>query len=296
MTDIDPSGALAALGVTGITNVEHVLGGWDTLLWRVSCDSGTCALRLFSEGRIPDAKHEVRIMRFAARAGLQVPAVHAEGMWENRAALLLGWCDGRTLMQEVRKRPWSVRGLGYLFGQRQAEMHRMAFERGDDAHLDWMTRFGPIDNELRVRLMDAQSMTDRILHFDYHPLNVMISDGRIGCILDWTNAMPGEPRADVARTWSILRLWPLTPGRPEPVTEATRRLLAAGWLRGYQDTAGPLQDMDVFKTWAGTAMVHDMRRKVDQPENWIEQRHVDTIQRRVIELRERAGLSRGGNR
>lgn len=194
-------------------------------------------------------------------------------------------------MQEMRRRPWNIRRLGYRFGQRQAEMHRVEYTHPDLDAERWITRFGPVDDDLRSRLLDVQQQSTRLLHLDYHPLNVMVSRREIGCILDWCNSMPGDPRADVARTWSILRLMPLTAGRPEPVTEAARRLLAAGWIRGYEDIAGKLQHMDLFKVWAGVAMVHDLQQYVAQPENWIEQRHVDSIKRRVNELRLRTGFA-----
>jgi aminoglycoside phosphotransferase (APT) family kinase protein len=291
VTAINPYDILDALNVAGYTLATPVDGGLDTTLWKVECRDATYALRLFREGQARQASYEAETMRTVAKSGIPVPAAHAEGNWQGQPVLLLGWCEGRTLMQEMRAHPWSIRRLGYIFGQRHAEMHRTVFQPADSGHSDWITRFGPIDDVLRRRLEDLQTHTDRLLHLDYHPLNVMVSQGRINCILDWTNAMPGEPRADVARTWSILRLAPLNPTGPEPVTEAARRFLTAGWLRGYQDTAGRLEDMDIFKLWAGVAMVHDMQAKVDRPENWIEQHHVDAIQKRVTELHKQAGLS-----
>ena len=229
-------------------------------------------------------------MRTVAVSGVQVPAIHAEGAWQGRSALLLSWCEGRTLMQEMRRRPWNIRALGYEMGKRQAALNQVHIAPAEGEPHAWITRLGPVDETLRSRLLDVARHTNRLLHLDYHPLNIMVTGRRIGCILDWTNAVPGDPRADFARTWSILRLMPLGPGRPEPVTESARKLLAAGWLRGYQAATAPLQDIDIFKVWAGTSMVNDMQRNVDRPEIWIEQRHVDALQRRVDHLRRQAGL------
>lgn len=290
MADIDPYDVLNALGVTGCSEASRVHGGWDTMIWRVTCGPDTYALRLFRAGNHHWAHREVEAMRAARESSVQVPEVHILGTWQDRSVMLLDWCDGRTVMQEMRARPWKIRSLGYEFGQRQAQLHQTEFSTEDSDALNWITSFGPVDDDLGSRLVAAGRQISKLLHLDYHPLNVMYARRSIGCILDWSNAMPGDPRADVARTWSILRLMPLFPGRPEPVTEAARKLLASGWLRGYQDTAGPLIDMEIFKVWAAVAMVHDLQRKVEQPENWIAQRHVDAIQARISQLRVRAGL------
>lgn len=291
MSDINPFAILDHLGITNCTGATRIHGGWYTTIWQVHCKDNVFALRLFPAGHQPAAKHEATMMRAAQAAGVQVPEIHAEGEWNNRPVLLLSWCDGRTVMQEMRRRPWNIRRLGYRFGQTQARMHSAKYNHPDLDAQRWITRFGPVDDELRSRLADVQQPTSRLLHLDFHPLNVMAFRREIGCILDWCNAMPGDPRADVARTWSILRLMPLTAGRPEPVTESARRLLTAGWLRGYQAIAGELRHMDVFKVWAGMTMVQDLQQYVDRTDNWIEQRHVDAIQRRVNDLRVHAGLS-----
>ena len=44
---------------------------------------------------------------------------------------------------------------------------------------------------------------DAVLHFDLHPLNVLMSpQGPV--IIDWTNACRGPAAADVAQTWIIM--------------------------------------------------------------------------------------------
>jgi len=290
VTEISPFAVLEALHIKGCTDASRLHGGWDTMIWSVTCNGEMFALRLHRPENSDWVDHEVRAMRAAAAAGISVPDVRARGEWNGRAALLLEWCDGRTMMQNMRRRPWSIRSLGHSLGQRQAELHQVTFAPPEVDRHDWITRFGPVDDDLRARLLEVAGPEDRLIHLDFHPLNVMVFNREIGCILDWTNAASGDPRADVARTWSILRLMPLTPNRPEPVTESARKLLAAGWLREYEAHAGKLREMPLFKAWAGTAMVIDMQRNVHRPEIWIEQRHVDAIQARVDQLRVEAGL------
>ena len=290
MTELDPITILSALGIFGVTSAVSISGGWDTTIWKIERGADAYALRLFRPGQEKAARREAETMRAASSAGVTVPEIHAQGVWQDRAVMLLSWSAGRTLMDEMRARPWAIRRLGFLFGQHQATLHHTPYSLEEADERAWITRFAAVDDALRDRLLALNLKQDRLLHLDYHPLNVMVSERKISCVLDWTNAMPGDPRADIARTWSILRLLPLNPGRPEPVTEGARRLLAAGWLRGYEKTAGRLQDMDLFKAWGATAMLADLAEKLGQPGVWLEQHDLDAIETRLLRLRRRAGL------
>jgi hypothetical protein len=85
-------------------------------------------------------------------------------------------------------------------------------------------------------------------------MNVLTGLDGVSAVLDWANVHWGDPRADVARTESILLLTPLQ--------GAGRRLsqwwFVAGWRRGYRSLQGPLEDMPLFRAWAGAAMLADL--------------------------------------
>ena len=69
-------------------------------------------------------------------------------------------------------------------------------------------------------------------------------------LIDWTNAMRGDPAADVARTRMMLRLGEPPPGTSfalRALTRVGRSLLVTLYLRSYR-RARPL-DMDAVKRW-----------------------------------------------
>ena len=76
---LDPVAILAALGLPGATGVVPVLGGQDTVLWRVAYADATYALRLFRAGEERKCQREVAAMRVAAAGGVPVPEVHVAG-------------------------------------------------------------------------------------------------------------------------------------------------------------------------------------------------------------------------
>jgi aminoglycoside phosphotransferase (APT) family kinase protein len=73
-----------------------------------------------------------------------------------------------------------------------------------------------------------------ICHGDFHPFNLMLADGRVSAVLDWTQALLAEPAFDVAYTSQLLALWPLElPGVPRPLGRIIGRLAAWRFRRAY---------------------------------------------------------------
>ena len=290
----DPRAILAALGVEDAAAVERVSGGWDTAIWRVERGDERFALRVFRPEQAAMARREAAVMRAAASAGLPVPRVHAEGAWRDRPALLLAWCAGRPLVDELRARPWRVWTLGDAFGRMQARIHAVhapdALRGRPGAWIDWA---GPAEEPLRSRLQAVASAEEALLHLDYHPLNVMAEGARLTGVLDWANARAGDPRADLARTLTILRLTPTPPDVPPLLTLLLRRLLERAWRRGYRQVAGPQRGMGIFYAWAGGVMVRDLAPKIGQPGVWLEPRHLDDMRGWTERWRRRAGLAGG---
>jgi aminoglycoside phosphotransferase (APT) family kinase protein len=63
-----------------------VVGGWDTLLWRVdAADGRRFALRVFRPDQVMTCQREVAVMRALAEQPVPVPSVAAFGSSDNRS-------------------------------------------------------------------------------------------------------------------------------------------------------------------------------------------------------------------
>ncbi len=127
---------------------------------------GGRVLRRFKAGGRPD--READIMEHARAHGFPVPGVLE--VLDN--ALVLEHLDGETMLAELRRRPWRIRGHARALAELHHRLHAIPFEG------------------------------ERLLHLDFHPDNVLLS-GRGPVVIDWTNARAGEPSLDVAMTWVI---------------------------------------------------------------------------------------------
>jgi len=101
--------------------------------------------------------------------------------------------------------------------------------------------------------------SDALLHLDYHPFNVLTDGKSITGVLDWRNACAGEPRADAARTISILRIDYI--GKLLIPDRVVRKVFELGWRRGYKQKGAALDNLNLYYAWAGAMMERDLASK-----------------------------------
>lgn len=79
-----------------------------------------------------------------------------------------------------------------------------------------------------------------ICHGDLHPLNLVMADGRVSGVLDWTHARLAEPAFDVAYTSQLIELWPLEGPLPRRLLKPLGRVAAWRFVSAYRRRA-PLE-------------------------------------------------------
>jgi len=256
-SELAPLEILQAFGINGMPLVTPLQGGFDMAMWKVEHEGQTSALRVFRTGAYEDCEHERSVMEAARAAGLPVPEVQKAGVWQDRPMLLLSWLAGRTVEDELRARPWRLWSLGIAFGRMQARIHTVSaptrLRLQPDAWITWKCEG---EQTLQDCLHHLSSKKGALLHLDYHLRNVLTDGKKITGIVDWTNSLAGDPRADAARTISILRLDPVA--RKPLMQRFALRIFELAWHFGYQREQGHLNDMSLFYAWAGTVLQHDL--------------------------------------
>lgn len=261
---IDPAALLATTDVAGVDTVEQVLIGWGgASVWRVESAEGPYALRVFPPQWDHDRDRELAFMRLAFEYGLPVPWQRAMGQWEARPWSLVAWLPGVTVADAALRRPHRAARLGRAFGRMQAELHAVVKpSEGAPAAGDWREWAGPIDDRLRAALDATQPREDALLHFDYHPLNSLTESGEISAILDWENARFGDPRADLARSYAILRFITVLNPDPPPWYHWALRRFARSWWTGYVSAAGTPSNMHPYIAWGWATLYADLAPKL----------------------------------
>lgn len=286
---LNPVDILTSLGITTTTVITPVHGGTDTAIWRVEHDSMTSALRVFRPEQAQVYQCEIEAMETARHADVPVPTIRATGVWQERPILLLSWCAGVPLWEAIRHQPWRLWSLGTAFGRIQAHIHHIPTPpRWHYQQRDWIGWAGEDQQRLQTALQQVARPTPALLHLDYHPLNVLTDGTQITAVLDWANARMGDPRADVARTYTILMVEPYTPRRQPFMMSVVRRLLMWSWQGGYEQVAGEVSNMAWFYAWAGAVMVRDLAPRVQDPESWWRPQHLTDIRDWATRWQQRA--------
>jgi hypothetical protein len=154
---------------------------------------------------------EARTMEHVRALGYPVPFV--DEISDDGADLVLERIDGFSLDDAASKRPWTIRRHGATL----ADLHRRLHE------LEAPPWLGPA----------PCGEGDRLLHLDLHPLNVMVTK-KGPVVIDWPNAVRGDPNVDVAVTWALMTAGEVESGRLiGAILGRARQVLISSFLRGF---------------------------------------------------------------
>lgn len=179
----------------------------------------------------------------AIECGVPTPAVVETLEVDGRPGQVMERVDGPDQFSVVGARPWTLVAMAHTLGRVHAELHRTVVPDGYPTlheHVrDHLARTDLVPAEIAAAAGDALEALPNgtaMCHGDYHPGNVlMTADGPV--VIDWTNAVRGDPMADVARTRLMLGLGELPPGSPPLVRVAAaagRGVFGHLYLRAYR--------------------------------------------------------------
>jgi thiamine kinase-like enzyme len=129
--------------------------------------------------------------------------------------ILLDYIPGRSMLQNLASKPWTVPSYSKKMAQLHFKMHQIKII--SEYHNIAALKESLADKISRVSLLTSREITSilshlsnlkdgsSICHGDFHPDNIMISEDRL-ITLDWITARIGNPLADVARTWLLLTM------------------------------------------------------------------------------------------
>ncbi len=120
-------------------------------------------------------------MEYVRSQGYPVPEIHE--ITEDGAALVMERIDGASMIDVMKRRPWPFREQAAVLADLHQRLHAIEAP-------DWLPAAPGTDG-------------DALLHLDLHPLNVIIA-GHGPVVIDWPNAVRGQPATDVAITWVLL--------------------------------------------------------------------------------------------
>ena len=223
--------------------------------------------------RNPNAQQQVeweaQAMKAARAAGVSVPAVHGTTTVQERPGLVMERIDGPDQLTLLTQRPWLLFRAARLLGEVHAQLHETeapdslsALKASHKRRIESSDQVPPHLAEFAVAELEKLPDGDRLCHGDYHPANLLMTNGA-PVVIDWTNVTRGDPAADVARTLMLLRLGEPPPGTPAIVRLLTlvgRRIMLSGYLRAYRRR--PV-DMGLIDRWEVPIVAVRLTEKIE---------------------------------
>jgi aminoglycoside phosphotransferase (APT) family kinase protein len=245
--------------IEGPTAMPH---GWEAHVYRLrlaatrplpSPFNEPLTVRAYETRRaVPRARHEFAVLSHFQTLGFPVPQpvlLEEDCHLLGGPVLLLRWVGGDTLLDFLRRRFTRIVSVPAQLAELHAALHALPA-------VDFPVPDGPfLDRRLdelagMVRAHDLEGLTSglnwlrshrptaegapSILHLDFHPVNIVVSDGEPQAVLDWSEADVGDRHADIAMTLVLIATAPIS------LSTFSERLLArpARWCmaRRYRRT------------------------------------------------------------
>lgn len=178
------------------------------------------------------AETEAAIALSLNDTGLDVPRCYGREDVGERVGIVYERIAGRSLLDRMGTSPLDTPAIARDLANLQLSMHRISARNLPDqkariaAGIDASKELLGLRHSRLMKALDALPSGDAVCHGDFHPGNVLESGSRL-VVIDWMTATRGDPAADVARTWLLLR----TPSMPDDTPFFMRAL--SGPLKGF---------------------------------------------------------------
>lgn len=185
-------------------------------------------------------EREYRASQFVSQMNLPVPQVGEMLQIHDRWGIEYQKISGVTLLQHMLQEPNQALAAARLLAKLHLTVHQIfvppgylpSQKRGLERVIQRVTSLDePTKTEI-LRRLSHLTEGSVLCHCDFHPENILLTDSG-PVIIDWMNAVVGNPAGDVARTWVILSY--AGPGEIPVRQKATafRERLAEEYLQHY---------------------------------------------------------------
>jgi aminoglycoside phosphotransferase (APT) family kinase protein len=222
-----------------VHDLARISDGWETDVYTFAVERGKVGerereeliLRLYPGDDAADkSAREFSVMQKLHQAGYPVPQVlrlEQENSPFGKPFVIMERIDGRPMGTVIDESPMEKKlELLAQFCQMFVDLHALdwrpfapdpsPYETQDlseligqgliqwqaDIHARENTAFDPVFDWLHERLPEIQFGQPSVIHWDFHPYNILVRDDGAAYVIDWTNMMVADYRLDLA--WTLL--------------------------------------------------------------------------------------------
>jgi len=261
------AGALASPDLSYTEPPAPITTGWETYIYafRLAPPSlpderfaGPLILRIYPgplERAARVAQAEYQAQAFVRERGFPAPTpllLETGGSVFGRPFMVMKRVPGRPMLDVILERPTAFLRLARLLAETQVQLHRIdpaevpfrrevpLLDRMLDEFRQAVKQFGLHGLRPGIEWLEAHRPPDerdvRIVHKDFHPVNVMVEHDAVTGVLDWPNVELADRHADLGFTLFLLETAVAEPRslRERLIVGFGRRLFTRLYLRAYR--------------------------------------------------------------
>lgn len=200
-------------------------------------------LKLFYKA-FPDeyVKTEYDVSSKLSALYMPVPNAYEIVEYENRKGIIFEKLTGNTLMQDLSKKPWTIKSIVDRMVTVYNEFSRINIDclRSFKEVLLTQITSAPLlsDTEKELVLSYVKSVSDgnKVCHGDFHPDNIIVNGDDVR-VIDWLTAVKGPIEYDIARTYILLTFGTTDNGISgwrKKLMDFGRKALVEEYIRQYE--------------------------------------------------------------
>jgi aminoglycoside phosphotransferase (APT) family kinase protein len=284
-----------------VEHLHQLKGGYEAYLYSFEISGAKCydrklVLRLFPSYVHPEsATWQAMIHNLLSEEGLPVPKVYlstsdysilggpflvmeyVEGetidpieypsvlVLTAKTQAMLHTKDGKRISEKIMAHGHSAESHNFDGRIKRLKEKRKKYPELDEA-IKWL-----IDN----RPPDPKQ--PKIIHGDFHPMNLLVKDGKVSAILDWSGFMVGDPMYGLGWTKALF----IATGKPQ-LSENTFNQLIQLYTEAYE-SIHPI-DYSKMEYFAVFRLVRALIEGKDGQEVWTQPIIVDNILREIKKM------------
>jgi aminoglycoside phosphotransferase (APT) family kinase protein len=228
----------ASGGKMELQNLKRMAQGGQADIYDLGNDK---ILRVFRDpGQEVMLKNEMMVINILRNAKVCVPEVFEFLTVEGCPAVVMEKVTGNSMIEQLKKQPLTIKQQAEKLATLHMELSKINIE-ADLKTIQQRVRFCTLHSEFLsenqrefvLRQTDAFPEDNGLCHGDFHPGNILISEGKY-YMIDWFGAYRGHVLSDVAHTYLLMKNVPRIPGMGAArhrVMKFTANFIANAYIR-----------------------------------------------------------------
>lgn len=222
--------------------------------------------------------------------GIRIPKPFEIIKLEDRMGIVFEMIQGRTMLEEISKKPWKVKTLSKKLGGIHNTIHQNVNGSLLSYRLDLQFQIDKapfLSDEVKKKLLEMVAKledSNEICHGDLHPDNIILSP-KGPVVIDWLNARRGNKLLDLARTSIMIKYGHIPPDKSfimKAILKKIRNVLYKDYLKAYLKVSGT--SIEEVEKWEAPIAAARLNEGIPVEEKKI---LVEMIQKRLINKIER---------